>query len=149
MEIALIEQFVTFVNVVDQAIKLYKALQAAPSEFKATKTYVHGLAIVLQSIRSDLIENPKSIVNAQNSLRARKRDELAGLTDECVKSLHKVEKVLKKYKDLKLNLWTKWRWSREGRQKVAEMDACLNFSTNNLSLYMQNLGLGAIGRIES
>jgi hypothetical protein len=148
MELAIIEQFATFIKAIDQAYKLYKSLKAAPSELKATKSFIHGLTIVLQSIRSDLIEDPNSIVNSNNSLRAKKRAEISKLSDECIKSLHKVEKVLKKYNNLSRDLWLRWRWSREGKQTVAQMDACLICSTNNLSLYMQNLGLGALGRME-
>jgi hypothetical protein len=145
--ITAISEFVSFIKVVDQALKLLDDLRNAPAELHATRRLVNGLAIALQSIRSDVIENPNSIVNTPNSLLSEKRAKLVELANNCQKSLQRVEKLVRKYKGPD-NIWKRWRWTRDDKQKVAEIHSDLMVTTLTLNTYLHKLGIDALGRIE-
>lgn len=140
-------QVVSIGNVIYQAVKLFEALKAAPDEFNTAALHVHSLSIVLESVRSDLVDNPCSVVNTPNILRQTKRTKLAHLINNCDKSLQKVEAVLKKYKGLQRSAWIAWRWSSKGKQEIDSIHADLLLQTLFLNLFLASENRESLSKI--
>ena len=136
--LTIVTQVANIGNVIYQTVKLIEALKAAPDEFNTTVRHVRSLSIVLESVRSDLVDNPRSIINAPNNLRQSKCAKLARLVSNCDKSLQKVEAVLKKYKGSQRSVWIAWRWSSKGKQEVDTIHADLVFWIHLLNLFLAN-----------
>ncbi|KAF2668943.1 hypothetical protein BT63DRAFT_424667 [Microthyrium microscopicum] len=138
----------TVLSIIRKTIKLVEDLSSAPSEFTTTKQHLHSLSIVFESVKTDLINNNRSIINRPNNLRSAKRNELIRLVSTCDKSIQRIEKILKQYRTVGHSLWKAWRWSDKGRQEVASVEADLMFNTTVLNVYLSKEGLETMWKME-
>lgn len=143
-------QIIGIVNIINQAVQLIDALKAAPSELKSTARHVQSLAIVLEGVRSEVLENPHSIVNnTRNQNRQAKRSELARLLKDCDRSVQKVKALLNRYHELDRSTWLRWRWSSKGKQEVDGILGNMAFEIQMLDLFMSNQHSVSLGRLET
>ena len=141
-------QVINIGNIIYQAVKLIDSLKAAPGEFTTTILHVQSLNIVLESLHTEVIDNPHSIINRQNNLRAAKRSEIARYISHCERSLKRVELLLKKYHDVLHSTWVAWRWSSKGKQEVDSIHADIMFWTQLMNVFMAREGLVSLWKIE-
>ena len=144
-------QVISIVRVIDQALKLVQALKAAPAEFETTVKHVESLTALLENVRVDLISNPSSVINNKNKpakIRQSRRAQLARLIENCDNSLKSVQPLLKKYQSVSASIWRAWRWSAEGKGKVASIEADLVWWISQINTFMGLEGLNALGRVE-
>ncbi|KAH0565358.1 hypothetical protein GP486_001241 [Trichoglossum hirsutum] len=139
------------VHVLNSAYTLYKACQGAAEEFRVASGHVHCMVIVLEGVKSDLVENPRCIINRGTDQGRCKVQRLKPFVDNCDKSLGKLKALLGKYNTLKndrSNGWDKFMWSKSGKSEVAGVQADLMMSTTILNAFLAKEHLDILGRME-
>ncbi|KAI9861429.1 MAG: hypothetical protein M1813_005326 [Trichoglossum hirsutum] len=139
------------VHVLNSAYTLYRACQGAAEEFRAASGHVHCMTIVLEGVKSDLVENPRHVINRGTDQGRCKAQQLKPFVGSCDKSLGKLKALLGKYNTLKndrSNGWDKFMWSKSGKCEVAGVQADLMMSTTMLNAFLAKEQLDVLGRME-
>lgn len=66
--ITIVTTVFSLTEVINDADKLLTAINGAPDEFRFFSTQVKSLALVLESVRTDLVKNQSSIINRSREL---------------------------------------------------------------------------------
>ena len=139
------------VRVLKSAYDLYSACTQAGEDFHTVSKNVQGMMIVLEGINSDLVKNPRSIVNRGGDIARNKSTRLKSLIGSCEASLTKVKALLAKYHNFQRNRpggWDSFKWGVSGKAEIADIQANLVLSTLLLNAFMAKEGLDVLGRVE-
>ncbi|OCK74542.1 hypothetical protein K432DRAFT_248863, partial [Lepidopterella palustris CBS 459.81] len=141
---------ISIAGLLKRAYDLYDACSKAAEEFKTASRQVHSMTIVLEGVRSDLINNKRSAINRGGDIAKNKSNRLKTLLAGCSVSLGKLEALLKKYNGLRNNssAWDSFRWGNGGKAEIKNMQADLVVSMVMLNTFLQSEGLDALGRLE-
>ncbi|KAF2196545.1 hypothetical protein GQ43DRAFT_435917 [Delitschia confertaspora ATCC 74209] len=145
----------TFVNVVsllEMAYNLYQGVRAAPQEISMAAEYVHAMELVLQGVKSDIIDTKTSFYYKPDARSKALKSNLHSHLSLCKKSLFNAQKLLEKYNDFRnkgVKFWNKFRWSVEGKKEMADVKLDLVLSNVQLDLFMSKIGLGVLWKVEA
>jgi hypothetical protein len=141
-------QILNVASIIRKALALIQAMKAAPGEFETTVRHVHSMTILLENVQSDLLNNPRSVINRQHNLRTSRRGELARLVSNCDKSLDQVKALVKKYQSISTSLWRQWRWQDAGKPEADRIHMELMWWAQLMTAFMAREGLNVQARIE-
>ncbi|ORY14877.1 hypothetical protein BCR34DRAFT_598789 [Clohesyomyces aquaticus] len=139
-------------HLVQKAYTLYAACQAAPEEIRLAGDHVHGMALVLDGVKSDLVDNRNSSLYKTTAIAQTRKRALQIHVEHCDRSLARMEKLLSKYHGFKkthVSGWDRFRWSMDGKKEIADCKADLVLATSILDLFLSKEGLSVLWRVES
>ncbi|KAF2422401.1 hypothetical protein EJ08DRAFT_653183 [Tothia fuscella] len=129
-------------HLLKRAYNFYDACRAAPSEFKAAARHAKCMALVLESIDADLIQNKQSSFHQRGSIAQARRAQLKTHIRACKNHLTTLELLLKDYRRHTVG------WAVSGKAKVMAAQADLMMATTELNTFMTAQGLNVLGRVE-
>lgn len=138
-------------HVLKSAYDLYSACTQAREDFHTVSKHVQGMMIVLEGVNSDLVKNPRSVVNRGGDIARNKSTRLKSLIMSCEVSLTKVKALLAKYHSFQRSRpsgWDSFKWGASGKAEIANIQADLVLSTLLLNAFMAKEGLDVLGRVE-
>jgi hypothetical protein len=130
-------------SILRRAYALYEACKSAASEFKTASRHVKSMALAIEVVNADLIQNRRSVLHQGTATSSAKLSKLKTLIRSCNDDLQKLER-----------LFTEYRrsggigWALGGRGKVIEVQADLMMSTTALNTFLASQGLDVLGRME-
>ncbi|OCK99022.1 uncharacterized protein K441DRAFT_653430 [Cenococcum geophilum 1.58] len=139
------------VRVLKSAYDLYNACTQAGEDFRTLSKHVQGMMIVLEGVNSDLVKNPRSVVNRGDYIARNKSTRLKNFIVSCEASLTKVEALLAKYHSfqrIRPSDWDSFKWGASGKAEIANIEADLILSTLLLNAFMAKEGLNVLDRVE-
>ena len=140
-------------HVLKRAYDLYTSCKAAPEEIRLATDHIHTMALVLEGVKSDLFQNPRSFVHQKTDIAKARTHNLKRHIANCEGSLKRMGGLLGRYQGYKqkggLGAWDRFRWSREGKKEIAECKADLVLCTSMLDLFLSKEGLSVLWKLES
>jgi hypothetical protein len=147
--LTIITTAISVAQIINRANKLLTAISSAPQEFKSFTKHVKSLALVLESVRADLVNNRQSIINRSRDLHAEKKLNLDNLMESCERGLRKVETLFRHYRRVQRGgLWSGWSWTNEGKAEVQATLNDLQSLTQLVDLFIQKEVAQGVGRLE-
>lgn len=139
----------SIVKVINKANNLLTAMRGSPGEFRAFSSHVKSLALVLESVRTDLVDNKQSIINKSRELHTEKKLDLNHLIQSCDRGLKKIGRLLQNYRgELREGLWGAWGWTQKGSAEVQGAMNDLQSLTGLVNLFIQKEVAQGVGRLE-
>ncbi|KAI9719218.1 MAG: hypothetical protein M1812_003548 [Candelaria pacifica] len=132
-----------FISITQLARNVYKRCRDARGEYRDLSRDVDSLYLVLCKVR-DEAERPESLLNRQDSPQ-----ELDKLIRNCEEVLKQLSALVKKYGHLgkeRPGVWERMKTPKGA--DLAGLRGKLTAQTAALSVYLETLGLGGIGRTE-
>ncbi len=132
-----------FISLTQLARDVYKRCRDARGEYRDISRDVESLYLVLRKVK-DEAERPDSLLNRQESPQ-----ELNKLVGNCEEVLKQLNALVKKYGTLQKErpgVWTRLRIPKG--PDLAELRGKLTAQTAAISIFLDTLGLGGIGRTE-
>ncbi|KAF2249271.1 hypothetical protein BU26DRAFT_505325 [Trematosphaeria pertusa] len=148
---AALGDILSIAHVLKRAYDLYNNCQSAPSELRLAREHIHALALCLEGVKSDLVNNPRSFVHQRNDIARTRQHALKAHVGLCEKALRRMERLLKKYQGFKqqhVSLWDRFRWSTDGKKEIAECKADLVVATSVLDVFLSKEGISVLWRLE-
>ncbi|OCL05262.1 hypothetical protein AOQ84DRAFT_225027 [Glonium stellatum] len=146
-----INSAIGIVRVLKNAYDLYNACVQAGGDFRTVSKHVQGMTIVLEGVNSDLVKNPRSVINRGGDIAKNKSTRLKTLVVSCEVSLTKVKALLAKYHNFQHNrpsAWDSFKWGTSGKAEIANIQADLILSILLLNAFMAKEGLDVLSRVE-
>ncbi|KAF2875567.1 hypothetical protein BDV95DRAFT_602984 [Massariosphaeria phaeospora] len=137
-------------HVIKRGYDLYKGCQSATDEVQAAAEHVHSMVILLEGVRSDLFENPRSFVHTKTDPARARTQNLKHHIKMCEQSILRMEKLLNKYQTFRkgnVSAWNAFRW-QEGKKEIAECKLDLVLSTVALDVFLSKNGLNVLWKLE-
>ena len=135
------------VRVLKSAYDLYSACAQAGEDFHTVSKRVQSMMIVLEGVNSDLVKNPRSVVNRGGDIARNISTRLKSLIVSCEASLTKVKALLAKYHSFqrsRLSGWDSFKLGASGKAEITNIQADLVLSTLLLNAFMAKEGLDVL-----
>jgi len=138
-------------HVLKRAYDLYSSCEAAPSEIRLAREHIHAMALCLEGVNSDLINNTRSFVHQNTAVAKTRTHSLKVHVGTCERALKRMGTLLAKYEGFKskhVKLWDRFRWSTEGKKEIAECKSDLVFATGLLDMFLSKESLNVLWKLE-
>jgi hypothetical protein len=135
-----------------RAYDLLNNCKGAHEEIHLAADHVHGLAIVLEGVKSDLAENPRSFLHQTSADAQARKTKLQTLLRNCGNALARMEGLVKKYhmyRNGHVSMWDTFRWSAHGKKEIADCKVDVILSSCMLDMFLSKLGVSAMWTLES
>jgi hypothetical protein len=133
-----------FVTVGNLAWSVFRSCKAAPGEFQELSKEVSSLHTALKELE-DEASDPQSLLNRRG---ARRKDELFMIRDNIETALQQLDDIVKRYQSLGRREKKTWDRVRFAAEDLDAIRGKLVFHTSAISLFLQSLSVGSLGRIE-
>jgi hypothetical protein len=130
-------------SILKRAYAFYDACKNAPTEFKNAARHVSGMALVVELVNAELIQNKRSVLHQGTATSKAKISKLKSLMRTCSDDLQKLERLFKEYQRSMVG------WAMGGKQKVIDAQADLMTSITSLNTFMAGQTLDVLGRMEN
>lgn len=139
-----------FAQLVQLALKMVQNSRKACGEHDELTRETSSLHTVLRRVQQE-VSKPESPINRPGDSY---REELASITSGCRMVLNVMDKVLEKYNALSdqdksiRKLWQKVRFGNGPMVDIGDLRSKVSFYASALSLFMNMISVGSIGRVE-
>ncbi|KAF2118033.1 hypothetical protein BDV96DRAFT_644365 [Lophiotrema nucula] len=140
----------TIGSLLKKAYDIYAGCKQAPEEIRLAAEHVHGMTLVLEDVRTNLVNNRRSYVHQKNNAMAQtQRHNLEKRVQHCERALIRTDNLLRKYKSFKhISGWQKFTWSTGGKAEIASCKEDLVMSLMLLDTYINAGNAGTLYRVE-
>jgi hypothetical protein len=123
---------------------VFRSCKTAPGEFQELSKEVSTLHTTLKELE-DEASDPQSLLNRRG---ARRKDELFMIRDNIETALQQLDDIVKRYQSLGRREKKTWDRVRFAAEDLDAIRGKLVFHTSAISLFLQSLSVGSLGRIE-
>jgi hypothetical protein len=138
-------------HVLKRAYDLYEGCAAAPQEIQLAREHIHAMALCLEGVNSDILNNPRSFVHQHTAMAKTRTHSLKVHVGTCERALKRMGKLLGAFQGFKskhISLWDRFRWSTEGKKEIAECKSDLVFATSLLDMFLNKESLNVLWKLE-
>lgn len=126
------------------AYDLWKSCKAFEDDFEQIGKEVFAMRTVLELVQIEY-QDPESIINLVDNKENTVRKQLRVYIGNCEQALKAVDRLLKRYKAMKL--WERIAWSLSGHAEVSSLESNLSSFATQLDSYVQKLELKGLALV--
>jgi ankyrin repeat protein len=135
---------INLISLLNLARTTCDACRSAPAHFGEAGKGAESIHLILSQISSE-IDNPDSVIHRDTQSKL----QLETITKNCEEVLTQLDTLVVKFKSLGTARKKTWDRLRYPRKEILDIQGKLQLHETHLATYLQALGLGALGRIES
>lgn len=137
-------------ELINRAYDITSTCNKAPDELRLAVSHLDQMTTVLESVKSDLFQNPNSFVHRKGDREQTRTMNLKNHLNHCGRALRRMEELLTKYHAFgHVTQWDRVRYGIKGKAEMAECKCELATATTLLNTLMQADGISVLYKVES
>lgn len=138
------------IELTKRAYDFISGCEKAPTELREAAALLELMKIVLEDVKSNLVENPSSFVHCTTATDKARTSSLKSCLSHCQQTMKKTCQLLKKYHiSGHVPMWDRARYSSGGKAEIAECKCELVIASNLLNTCMLAGQVSVIWSVES